>query len=188
MDVGPLRRYESSKLRYVWDEHDPVHSLPTSDRRLSDLRKAGAPLGRLSYSYCHHLPGLWGLIAPLRITRASRSAPSVEARIRRRIGPAKAGIRSPTSFGVEGDDAEELTSSVGSSCHSKLPGLGSTRGVNLIPLGGVRATALALGIGLPPVSGFSRNLPGLNEWAKNVSLALSSSASCQSKLRLEYSS
>ncbi|KAL1481415.1 hypothetical protein MTO96_034478 [Rhipicephalus appendiculatus] len=124
----PLRRYESSKLRYVWDEHDPVHPLPTSDRRLSDLRKAGAPLGRLSYSYCHHLPGLWGLIAPLRITRASRSAPSVEARIRRRIGPAKAGIRSPTSFGVEGDDAEELTSSVGSSCYSKLPGLGSTRG------------------------------------------------------------
>ncbi|KAL1482047.1 hypothetical protein MTO96_015132 [Rhipicephalus appendiculatus] len=90
--------------------------------------KPGAPLGRLSYSYGHHLPGLWGLIAPLRITRASRSAPSVEERIRRRIGPAKAGIRSPTSFGVEGDDAEELTSSVGSSCHSKLPGLDSTRG------------------------------------------------------------
>ncbi|KAL1485310.1 hypothetical protein MTO96_032040 [Rhipicephalus appendiculatus] len=98
------------------------------DRRLSDLRKAGAPLGRLSYSYCHHLPGLWGLIAPLRITRASRSAPSVEERIRRRIGSAKAGIRSPTSLGVEGDDAEKLTSSGGSSCHSKLPGLGSTRG------------------------------------------------------------
>ncbi|KAL1414087.1 hypothetical protein MTO96_007725 [Rhipicephalus appendiculatus] len=97
-------------------------------------------------------------------------------------------IRSPTSFGVEGDDAEKLTSSVGSSCHSKLPGLGSAMEVNLIHIGGVRATALARKIGLPPVSGLSRNLPGLNEWAKNVSLALSSSASCHSKLRLEYSS
>ncbi|KAL3210739.1 hypothetical protein MRX96_008679 [Rhipicephalus microplus] len=60
-------------------------------------------------------------------------------------------------------------------------------GVALITLGGVRVTALARGIGLPPVPGFSRNLPGLNEWAQNVSLALSCSASCQSKLRLEYS-
>ncbi|KAL1424182.1 hypothetical protein MTO96_003676 [Rhipicephalus appendiculatus] len=98
------------------------------DRRLSDLRKAGAPLGRLSYSYCHHLPGLWGLIAPLRITRASRSAPSVEERIRRRIGPAKAGIRSPTSFGVEVDDAEKLTSSVGSSCPQQAAGPGFHQG------------------------------------------------------------
>ncbi|KAL3225715.1 hypothetical protein MRX96_025640 [Rhipicephalus microplus] len=62
------------------------------------------------------------------------------------------------------------------------------RGVALITLGGVRVTALARGISLPPVPGFSRNLPGLNEWAQNVSLALSCSASCQSKLRLEYSS
>ncbi|KAL3222011.1 hypothetical protein MRX96_029003 [Rhipicephalus microplus] len=53
------------------------------------------------------------------------------------------------------------------------------RGVALITLGGVRVTALARGIGLPPVPGFSRNLPGLNEWAQNVSLALSCSASCQ---------
>ncbi|KAH7968804.1 hypothetical protein HPB52_011435 [Rhipicephalus sanguineus] len=82
---------------------------------------------------------------PLRITRASRSAPSVEERIRRQIGPAKAGTRSPTSFGVEGDDAEKQTSSAGSSCHSKLPGSESTRGADLILLGRVRVTALARG-------------------------------------------
>ncbi|KAH6933926.1 hypothetical protein HPB50_018849 [Hyalomma asiaticum] len=80
------------------------------------------------------------------------------------------------------------TSSVGSSCHSKQPGLGSTRGVNLVPLGGVRVTALARGIGRPPASGISKDLAGLIEWVTNVSLALSCSASCQSKIPLGYSS
>ncbi|KAH8009951.1 hypothetical protein HPB51_023007 [Rhipicephalus microplus] len=50
---------------------------------------------------------------------------------------------------------------VGTSCHSKQPGLGSTRGMSQVPLGGARVTALARGIGRPPVSGFSKDLPGL---------------------------
>ncbi|KAH7977169.1 hypothetical protein HPB51_026980 [Rhipicephalus microplus] len=54
-----------------------------------------------------------------------------EERIRRRIGPAKAGTRFPTSFGVEGDDGEKQTSSARSSCHSKLRGFGSNQGGGL---------------------------------------------------------
>ncbi|KAL3186096.1 hypothetical protein MRX96_028222 [Rhipicephalus microplus] len=39
--------------------------------------------------------------------------------------------------------------------------------VKLVLLGGVRVTALARGIGRPPVSGFSKDLHGLMEWVTN---------------------
>ncbi|KAH8019376.1 hypothetical protein HPB51_019333 [Rhipicephalus microplus] len=53
-----LRPNETSKLRHVLDDHDLADPLPTTDRRLSNLQKAGASLGRSSHFYCHHLPEL----------------------------------------------------------------------------------------------------------------------------------